>query len=257
MYRGILPPLLSVGFIQSINFSIYECSKFKITEIMQSKAYVGKYLYSFYITSNSDVNHLINVFTAGTISGSCISIITTPISIIKLQQQVASEKGIIKCITDIYSKAGISGFYRGFGSVVILESLGRGDFICYYRCFYLFYLSIFLYILGSYLGTYEASKIIIDKIYTQILNRQQQQSKQHHHIKDSLSVRMSSAAIAGCFSWLLFYPLDVLKSRIQLDFNRIKYNNAFDCLLISLRSGGIRSLYSGISYTLMRAGLLL
>ena len=126
LYRGIFPPLISVGFIQSINFSIYEYSKCKIDEVMHSKMHVGKYLNPYYITNNSDINHLMNVFTAGTISGSCISIITAPISIVKLHQQVATEKGIIKCVNDIYMKAGINGFYRGFGSVVILESLGRG-----------------------------------------------------------------------------------------------------------------------------------
>ena len=44
LYIGIFPPLLSVGIIQSINFSIYEFSKFKINEIMQSKEHIGKYL---------------------------------------------------------------------------------------------------------------------------------------------------------------------------------------------------------------------
>lgn len=126
LYRGILPPILSVGFIQSINFSIYEYSKLKIHDVMTSQSNVGKYLHDYYITENEDINHIKNVFTAGSISGLCICVITTPFSMIKLQQQVASEKGIVTCIKEVYLKSGFIGFYRGFGSMLVLESFGRG-----------------------------------------------------------------------------------------------------------------------------------
>ena len=103
--------------------------------------------------------------------------------------------------------------------------------------------------LGVYLGTYEATKIVLGNIHNRYT-----QNDNSSNAKEFLSIRMLSAAISGCFSWLVLYPFDVIKSRIQLDYNKVKYRNALECLVISYRTGGIRSLYRGITYTLLRAG---
>lgn len=55
-------------------------------------------------------------------------------------------------------------------------------------------------------------------------------------------------------SWTLTYPIDVIKSRMQVDgvsFSR--YKNSYDCLKQTITSGGVPSLFRGITPTMMRA----
>ncbi len=129
--------------------------------------------------------------------------------------------------------------YRGFGPNVMLESPGR----------------------GIYLFTYELVKMLLN---------QQQHVKEtgavnlpihalydkhglHCDVEERLSTRMIAAAVAGCTSWTALYPLDVIKSRLQLDRQGLKYKGTLDCLVKTYKEGGMRSLYSGLGYTLLRA----
>lgn len=100
LYRGILPPLITSGSIQSINFSLYE---FFRREIFRRWSY----------SSSSGTA----VFLAGTASGSIISVLTTPIGLVKIRQQTArltqEMPSIRKVVLNIYKSHGIIGFYRG------------------------------------------------------------------------------------------------------------------------------------------------
>lgn len=55
-------------------------------------------------------------------------------------------------------------------------------------------------------------------------------------------------------SWSCIYPIDVIKSRIQLDgVTETKYKNSFDCLRKSIKAEGYGCLFRGLSPTLIRA----
>jgi solute carrier family 25 carnitine/acylcarnitine transporter 20/29 len=90
LYRGIVPPLLTSGSIQSLNFTIYEYFK---TIIAQHDKRIG-----------------IQVFTAATMSGTIISIISTPIGLVKIRQQTARLNDVMPSISTvancIYSSSG-------------------------------------------------------------------------------------------------------------------------------------------------------
>lgn len=48
--------------------------------------------------------------------------------------------------------------------------------------------------------------------------------------------------------------MDIIKSRIQIDgITSTKYKNAFDCLQKIVKSGGVSSLFRGLTPTLIRA----
>ena len=233
LYRGIVPPLLTAGFMQSINFSLYE--RFK------------KLTFNFFgNTFNIEVSdrqhhiplYLSSVFFGGAISGSIISIIANPISLIKVQQQLATKKGVLDCAKNLYTKYGIMGFYRGYCCMFIMESYGR----------------------GVYLLTYEFSKLqypfLLNSINNTLNNNNNNKEESigiHYFDETSLLVRMMSAATAGCTSWLSIYPCDVIKTRMQLDIERVKYKSCIDCFFKILQEGGIRYLFRGIIYTLIRA----
>lgn len=64
-----------------------------------------------------------------------------------------------------------------------------------------------------------------------------------------------AGGIAGTFSWLISFPIDVVKSRLQVDGidGKPKYKNAIDCVRISHKEEGLAFLTRGLNSTLMRA----
>lgn len=69
LFRGIGAPLATTGVVQTLNFGIYD-------NVLRSLAH------------NNEVK-LTDYFWAGSIGGACISFITTPVSLIKIQLQVS------------------------------------------------------------------------------------------------------------------------------------------------------------------------
>ena len=72
---------------------------------------------------------------------------------------------------------------------------------------------------------------------------------------DSTPVVLTSGGIAGILSWVLTYPQDVIKSRLQADgFGEAQqYRGARHCLQASLRSEGPGCLVRGMGSTIIRA----
>ena len=65
---------------------------------------------------------------------------------------------------------------------------------------------------------------------------------------------MTAGGMAGVLSWIISYPLDVLKSRIQADnLKRAKYKGMLDCYRQTTFQDGQRALYKGITPALLRA----
>ncbi|KAI4504463.1 hypothetical protein M0802_000013 [Mischocyttarus mexicanus] len=61
-----------------------------------------------------------------------------------------------------------------------------------------------------------------------------------------------AGGLAGTASWVVSYPLDVIKSRIQAENNN-RYNGALDCYRKSVSSEGYSCLYRGLNSTIIRA----
>jgi solute carrier family 25 (mitochondrial carnitine/acylcarnitine transporter), member 20/29 len=198
LYRGITPPLLTAGVVQSINFSLYELFKRKLRQ-------------------RYNLSHLSSVFCGGFSAGTLISFMTSPISCVKLQQQLSTTKGIIACSMEMYKMRGLRSFYRGFGPFFIMESYGR----------------------GVYLFIYERTKL---SLRSQTIANE-----------ETLPIRMAAAATAGCLSWLSVFPLDVIKSRMQLDLTGIKYKSTLGCAISIYKEHGYRGFFRGLSFTMIRA----
>lgn len=66
---------------------------------------------------------------------------------------------------------------------------------------------------------------------------------------------LMAGGIAGTFSWLISFPIDVVKSRLQVDGidGNPRYKNAIDCVRISHKEEGLSFLTRGLNSTLMRA----
>ena len=71
------------------------------------------------------------------------------------------------------------------------------------------------------------------------------------HSRDQCSVieLLTAGGAAGCLSWLITYPIDVVKTRYQLDSS---YNGMLDCAKRTLQSEGYMGFWRGLTPTLLR-----
>jgi solute carrier family 25 carnitine/acylcarnitine transporter 20/29 len=238
LYRGIVPPLLTVGTLQAINFSNYEYFKRKIPQYLYELDDLDleegePYLNNEYHTSHAKTT-LSTVFLAGYSSGMVMSVITNPMNIVKIRMQVASDLGLAATARDVYKMSGKSfarGFYRGFDCSFLTEGFGR----------------------AIYLWVYEYTKLQVVR-----LRRPDYQYTPGYIVNDTKYIdiwtRVIGAATAGIFSWLICYPADVVRTKVQLDIARLNYKNALDCIQKTWAKEGIKGFYRGLSYTLIRAG---
>lgn len=116
------------------------------------------------------------------------------------------------CFTKTFKQSGASGVFKGLGVT------GVRDFLGY----------------GLYFATYEA------------LTRSSLES----HPIGTASMLMAGG-LSGTVSWIFTYPLDVVKTRLQVDPE--KYFSFADCLRKSVQSEGLVCLTRGLTPTLIRA----
>ncbi|CAG9760890.1 unnamed protein product [Ceutorhynchus assimilis] len=149
---------------------------------------------------------------AGAAAGFVQSFICSPMELAKSTMQVGNttSKSPLNCLKTIYNDRGLKGVFRGLNLTILREVPS----------------------FAAYFFTYE------------LLTRR----------SDNLQVSTLSMLVGGGFagvvSWTIVYPIDVLKSRFQLNWN---YASSYDCLVQSVKSDGVSCLFRGLSPTLIRA----
>lgn len=66
---------------------------------------------------------------------------------------------------------------------------------------------------------------------------------------------LMAGGLAGTFSWIVSFPIDVVKSRLQVDGidGKPQYKGAIDCMKKSYKAEGAKFFTRGLNSTLMRA----
>lgn len=202
LYKGIASPMLGVA---AMNASVF-----------------GVYGLSLRILGNDDQARLTNIFLAGCASGVVSALITSPIELIKIRQQLnysssQTQPSTLQVVRDIWQKRGIRGLYRGLGTTSIRD-LGYGPYFLSYEVFNRTFASF------------------------------------HHDRADQLSnVEMAiSGGLAGVVGWLSTFAIDVIKTRVQATDSRS--GNAF---MFAARQtyaeGGLSAFFAGVGPTVLRA----
>jgi len=168
---------------------------------------------------------LSHYFACGVTAGLTNSVISIPTehSRIRMQIQPKNAQSIytssIDCGKKILNEYGWKGLYKGGVPTMLREGTAFGLYFSFYEW-------------------------MISQMLTPGENRAQ--------------LNMSSVALAGSltglFVWIATYPIDIIKTRIQVDnFLNPEYKGSFDCLKKSVKSHGLSGLYKGFTPCALRA----
>ena len=177
-----------------------------------------------------DDNVLRKRMQTGMASGFFQSFVCTPMELVKLHTQhkaigeLSWYKGNWATFIEILRKGGVRGCYQGFAITMFRDTPA----------------------FGVYFATYEG---LLDVA-----------ARRGKVTRDDVSyfTRFMAGGIAGVASWAWNYPVDLVKTRIQLDgrpWNGAKrhFKSSLDCLVKAWKEGGVRLLYRGFTFTMIRA----
>lgn len=181
---------------------------------------------------------LFDVFVAGTGAGIFQTLLLAPLDNVKIRLQAQTNQrfftGPLHCLTWLYQSHGIRGLYKGMYATLLRDSFSYGVYFAAYE-----------FTKQRMVKFKNSSREIPAPVIGEILHIEQ--------IEASPLDMFLAGGIAGVVSWLVIYPVDVVKSRIQEDsFKNPKYNGMIDCFKKSVASDGWRSLLRGLSPTLLR-----
>ncbi|XP_032441803.1 mitochondrial basic amino acids transporter-like isoform X2 [Xiphophorus hellerii] len=168
-------------------------------------------------------------FITGAAAGTMQSVICCPMELAKTRMQMQgtgqkkwSSKNLYKnsldCLLHIYRREGLPGIYRGMVTTLVREAPGFGVYFWTYA------------VLTQSLGCEPSDTYMIPKL-------------------------LFSGGMAGITSWIVIYPVDVIKSRLQADGvgGVNQYSSIADCVRQSVRKEGYMVFTRGLTSTVLRA----
>lgn len=217
LYKGVSSPLAGAALLNAIQFFSYGQAISLFTDPDNPKARLNP----------------IDYFKAGLLTGIAVSLVESPVDLIKsqLQVQIFKEKsslakseapGVVNCTRRILHSGGIRGIYQGLGATFARD----------------------IPAVGLYFGAYEYTRELFSKRY-------------NCSVEDLSSWQVLAAGGSGGFCyWLATYPLDVIKTSMQTDSivkSERTFRNIVHCASSLYRSGGFSAFFRGISPCLMRS----
>ena len=127
------------------------------------------------------------------------------------------------CVRKIYKAQGVRGLSVGLWTTMLRDTPS----------------------FGSYFVTYE----VTCQFFHNFMKRRGG-TDEHKYV--STPVMLFAGGLAGAVSWLVTYPLDVIKTRLQADLKG-QYRGLLHCAKESVKREGWRVLLTGLSSTLLRA----
>ena len=209
LYRGVAMPLASTGIMQALNFAVYGSVKHYLTE-----------------NNHSNLSYLHTVFVAGAVSGGVMSLLATPIQVVKVQFQTDLTMTLRKLSANLMSgrKVPLVALYRGYWMTAMGDVVGRGLYMYSYEGMKL--------LLSNHTHPHAYSSTVVDS-------------------NVSMSIKMLAAGFAGSFTWFVLFPIDVIKTRVQSQIYGVSGRDHLRDILRS--SQPVRQLYRGCFYAVIRA----
>ncbi|KAL3683603.1 hypothetical protein R1sor_001625 [Riccia sorocarpa] len=174
-----------------------------------------------------------NVAIAGVCAGTLQTLILSPVDLIKIRLQLLTDRvsskravrpvGPLDIVRGILRKEGIPGLYRGLTITVIRDAPSH----------------------AVYFGTYEYARECLHPGCRE-------------NGDETLMTMLTAGGLAGAFSWMSCYPLDVVKSRLQgqVPSDNPHYRGIVDCMRKSVQEEGLKVFWRGLGTAVARAYLV-
>ncbi|KAF9254454.1 mitochondrial carrier [Marasmius fiardii PR-910] len=200
LFRGISSPIATAAPLNGLVFASY---KFLLNLQMPPEELEKRKFGS----EDEWTPTLTQIALAGMGCGVISSMITTPTELIKIRQQTSSPSSSSssqrlptarEVALDIYRRNGIQGLYRGI-TATALRDLGYGSYFFAYEatCRYLPPLSSRL----SSLSYHSETGALVHDL--------------DHRPESSWTTLLVAGGVAGIAGWILTFPMDVVKTRVQ------------------------------------------
>ncbi|KAI9350532.1 mitochondrial carrier domain-containing protein [Zopfochytrium polystomum] len=236
-YKGTLTPLLGIGACVSIQFAALESAKRwfarrNAAASAASAAVPGGSPSSAASASSTPWLSTSQLFAAGAVSGVANSVLSGPIEHVRIRLQVQSGapgataySGPVDFAKKVVARHGLfRGLYKGQWITLLREAAGYGVYFC----------------------TYESL----------VQSRMRAMGTTRRDAVETWRQCVYGAA-SGYTLWLVIYPVDAIKSKIQTDgFDAAtrKYSSSFDCARKTFAAEGLAGFYRGFGTCLLRAG---
>ncbi|KAM4018357.1 solute carrier family 25 member 45 isoform 2-T6 [Anomaloglossus baeobatrachus] len=235
-YRGILDCILKtykketiLGFFKGMSFPVASVA---VSNSLMFGSYSNALLYINGTKCKDWKNppKYYHVYLAGSFAGLVQVYFTAPVDLIKVRLQNQTEsfkqlkpdivqaryRGPFHCAVCIFKEEGIRGLYRGTNALIVRD----------------------VPTLGLYFLAYE----VICKWMTR-----------DGEIPDSWTM-LFAGGCAGTIGWAAANPMDVIKSRLQMDgMQGVQYRGILDCICTSIKQEGLRVLCKGLTANSLRA----
>jgi len=222
LYAGIGPPLVTVGLLSSVNFTIYDSSRRHLFELFPSPSRVGNgSVEPSYLTDDS----FSNIALASLCSGFVVSLLSAPVQAIKVLQQVRPDLTLKESVRRIYSHkpSSVRNFFIGYPVHFVAEAPGR----------------------TVYFLSYE------------VVKRKQCEARGVSSLDATLSERIAAAVFSGVTCWASIYPFDCVRSQMLAHEARFPNEASPTCRKMATtmyREHGIGGFTRGFGLTVLRAG---
>lgn len=213
LYRGLTPGVTLSMTEASIRYMIYGICQDIVRKVLTQ--------------DSSEKMTLVHNACAGGLTGFLCTFAACPIEVVKCRMQGTLEmtntsgikaKGPVGVVVHAVKTEGISGLYKGFTSNAARNLPGEMVFF----------------------ATYEQMRHLV---------------KRPGQVKDDIGALGSFAcgSCAGIAYWTSIYPLDAVKSRVQVLSAQGQVQGLLKTFITILRTEGVRPLYHGVGYSIPRA----
>ena len=168
------------------------------------------------LSDGNDKPKKTNIYISGCVAGFAQTFIACPCELVKIKLQAKSEKGkhkMTRIVKDIFHKQGLLGFFRGYESTFFRDTPAFG---AYFLSYYL----------------------MMDQLEKPL---------------GSVMAAFVSGGTAGAISWAIIYPMDIVKSKIQMASSDVPVKSCYAMVRDIYRTSGIKSLYRGCGTTIVRS----
>ncbi|CAH2328221.1 solute carrier family 25 member 47 [Pelobates cultripes] len=217
-FKGMSMPISTVSVSSSIVFGVYRNFLYQLCKLK-------------YGTADIKPSKL-DIFVSGYAAGAAQALVSSPADMAKVRLQtqtfprhsstcslVAGPKytGPIHCIITIVREKGFLGLYKGCSALMFRDCHSFATYFLSYAVFREWFVPV------------------------------------EQGSSELLGVLLSGGS-AGVVAWGIATPMDVIKSRLQVDgVSQQKYRGAVHCITESVRQEGITVLFKGLSLNCLRA----